>query len=164
MGISLTLSRDLATAIAQDVADGVPLHAAAERRGIGRSTALNWFAFGTEQRDQWHSGEPIDPESQSILRFFAEAITRARATLEANLATGLVKLAREGTRDDQVRLKAAEAVLTRHPAYRGEWGQQVTVQAHVDHRLLIAQLPPLEPAQALELYEQTRPALPPATG
>jgi len=75
------LNADLAEQIAQDVAAGVPLGAAASRRGIHRGTASAWMARGRKS-----SGD-------DIFRQFYDAVKKAEAVF---IGTSLESIALSG--------------------------------------------------------------------
>lgn len=166
-GRPLTLTPDLADAIAIDVANGVSVEHAAEARGVPRATVYRWLEVaqaGGEVWNVWDASEPTNPDTAQILASFLEKITRARAAYGAELERRMRELAENGTREDIVRLKATQAILERHPRYRELWGQHITVSGTVQQQVLVQQLPPLSLEDARALRDRLRArALPPPT-
>lgn len=160
MGAPLTLTRELADQMASDVEAGEPLEAAAGKRGIPTSTVYRWLLVARDEDAQWEPGQPLNPDTQSHCAYFLERVQIARAALEARLARDGLLAVGEGTKENQIRSKAALDYLGRHPSTRKRWGQQLQVShsgtLQHQHALDTA---PLEDLQALAGWDDT-PQLP----
>jgi hypothetical protein len=160
----VALSPATESAILDAVRRGVPLNTAARAAGVSPETVRRWKLIAESDATAWPNGVPIaDGTKEAILRFvqaLARAQEQCRETLINSLYTcAVVPNEKTGLPD----WRAADALLSKHPAYRAEWREerQVTVQSdstiRVEHQLVRQ----LDDAQ-LQALEQQLAALPAA--
>lgn len=156
----LTLTDQLADALAESVSNGVPLETAALAAGLPRQTVQQWLAVG--DRHSWPGGPPVSERSRPRLAAFAAKIECARAIWEAKQVAGITKAAEQhNEKTGQQDWRARAWLLNNHPSTRmtyHEHRSSTTEQAGtVDHRhVIVRQLPDAE----LLALEQQALALP----
>lgn len=145
-GATLLLTEALSDEIANAVARGVPMHVACQAAGCSPSQIYEWLKAAT--RGTWHDGNPLSPQTQSRLTEFSAKIARARAEHQAAMIASIQHAAttvnpKTGTYD----WRAADTILSKHPAYRSDWYEH----RHVEQNVTVTHRQ--EHEQALEVYE-----------
>lgn len=158
-GAAFTLTPELATGIAQAVADGVPIETAATIAKISHAQLYEWLAAA--ERGVWKQGTPIRPTTRRILADFADQIARAQAEFEAKqlrLIAEAAEIANEKT--GQRDWRASGFLLTHHPRYRRTYHEykQVETTSTVDVRHVMLQQQVRElPTEELERLARALP-------
>lgn len=91
MAANLTLTPELADALAAAVERGVPITTAAQAAGISKTQASAWLL--SAERGMWPDGTPLTDESRLAITAFAEKIARARANHEARMVASITEAA-----------------------------------------------------------------------
>jgi hypothetical protein len=132
---TLTLSPQLADALAAAVANGVPIETAAIAAGIGPRTFYEWLSGANTGR--WSTGEPISEGTKTSLSRFSQQIAKAQAEFEAKQVAGIARAAEEANeKTGQTDWRARAWLLNNHPRTRARYRQEnhTTIDQTVTHR------------------------------
>jgi hypothetical protein len=140
-GRSLRLTDEMADALVEAVRQGVPIKTAVVAAGISERSFYDWLQAA--ERGHWSNGTSVDERSREALLRFSQRIAQARAEHQAELIGRIQHAAstinpKSGTYD----WRAADTLLSKHPAYRQEWREERHVQVdqqaevRIEHRLV----------------------------
>lgn len=123
----VTLTDELADALAQSVSKGVPIETATRAAGISPSTFYSWLSAG--KTGQWGNGGDVDEQSKGMLGRFVELIGRAEAEFEAKQVQRLAEAAEAvNEKTGLTDWRARAWLLNNHPRTRERYRQHKEVQ------------------------------------
>lgn len=134
MPATLLLTDSLADELANAVRRGVPIGTAVRQAGLSHETFYEWLRVA--ESGSWSSGTPVDPESLRTISAFSEKIVRARADHQAQMIAAIQRCAtEENPKTGLPDWRAADAMLSKHPAYRKDWREhrEVVTSGEVRH-------------------------------